>query len=490
MSQGNLVLPTTGTVSGLTMAQDINAALDALATQSSGASAPNNAAGAAAELGQLWLNTTSATAPTLEQYTGSAWVVIATLDVTQGIWTPPIGGGTATTITSAATTDLGTKPNSYLTISDTNTITGLGSSAVNNEISLVTFSGILTLTHNGTSLILPTASNITTAAGDSAGFVYLGGGNWRCLFYQTASGAPLSTAAVGAAQLISSSQGMNSALNLRLNATVSGGALTVSIVGANNSAPSSSNPVRIPFRDATIAYGDPVIASLQSALSFSTPTSGNTIGAQSGGIAFRLWVCAYYNGGTLAVGLFNASIATQIFGLPEGDLVTTAASTNGGSSAGTHYANVSTITNTPYRILGYLEWGSGLTTAGTWASAPTKIVLFGPGIKKPGDAVQSIYSGSGGSQAITPASAANLIKYSMTYIASAFQSTAVATFKRASTTLQTSTIGIAVSGVTGYCSMTAVGLDAPSTASSVSYTTTSSTGTPILQTILLEEIMG
>lgn len=199
---------------------------------------------------------------------------------------------------------------------------------------------------------------------------------------------------------------------------------SVAIKTAANADATSGSPVLIPFRDATLANGDPVISSLQAALSI-TVASTNTLGTSSGNLAFHLWVIAYYNGGTPAVGLFNASTATQIFGLSEGDLVSTAASTNGGNSAGTHYANVSTITNTPYRILGYLEWGSGLATAGTWASAPTKIVLFGPGVHKPGDVVQVVAPNFGTltivnfttlaatnvTANITPTSAANLIRY-------------------------------------------------------------------------------
>ena len=55
----------------------------------------------------------------------------------------------------------------------------------------VAFSGVLTLTHNGTSLILPGGANITTAANDAAGFVSDGSGNWRCLYYTRASGTAL-----------------------------------------------------------------------------------------------------------------------------------------------------------------------------------------------------------------------------------------------------------------------------------------------------------
>jgi hypothetical protein len=55
-------------------------------------------------------------------------------------------------------------------------------------IKVLVFEGVLTFTHNVTSLILPAAANITTAAGDVATMISLGSGNWRCLDYQRASG--------------------------------------------------------------------------------------------------------------------------------------------------------------------------------------------------------------------------------------------------------------------------------------------------------------
>lgn len=92
------------------------------------------------------------------------------------------------TIASATTCDLGSKDAGILTISGTTTITGLGTVSAG-IIKTVIFSGILTLTHHATSLILPGAANITTAAGDTAIFESLGSGNWRCIMYQKASGA-------------------------------------------------------------------------------------------------------------------------------------------------------------------------------------------------------------------------------------------------------------------------------------------------------------
>lgn len=93
-------------------------------------------------------------------------------------------------IASATTTDLGAVAGKQHDITGTTTITGFGTVAAGIE-KLIQFDGILTLTHNATSLILPGGANITTAAGDVALMVSEGSGNWRCAFYQKASGAPV-----------------------------------------------------------------------------------------------------------------------------------------------------------------------------------------------------------------------------------------------------------------------------------------------------------
>lgn len=89
MAQGSLALPTVGTVSGLEVLTDANAALAALVSANSGASAPANAAGGTPVEGQLWLDT-SATPHALKIYSGTAWVQIGTLDVGTGLWSESI----------------------------------------------------------------------------------------------------------------------------------------------------------------------------------------------------------------------------------------------------------------------------------------------------------------------------------------------------------------------------------------------------------------
>ena len=93
-------------------------------------------------------------------------------------------------VASATTTDLGAATTGdFVHVTGTTTITGLGTIAAGIK-KVVTFDGALTLTHNGTSLILPGAANITTATNDIAVFVSEGAGNWRCISYFPYAGYP------------------------------------------------------------------------------------------------------------------------------------------------------------------------------------------------------------------------------------------------------------------------------------------------------------
>lgn len=92
-----------------------------------------------------------------------------------------------TDVASAATTDIGAVTSQYVNITGTTTITSFGTANAG-VWRWIRFNAALTLTHNGTSLILPTAANITTVAGDHALAVSRGSGNWQVVYYARASG--------------------------------------------------------------------------------------------------------------------------------------------------------------------------------------------------------------------------------------------------------------------------------------------------------------
>lgn len=94
-------------------------------------------------------------------------------------------------VASAATADIGAVNSYFVRITGTTTITSFGTNY--NGPRFVRFAGILTLTHNATTLILPTGANITTAAGDTAIVVPVGNAatGWQVVAYQKANGQAL-----------------------------------------------------------------------------------------------------------------------------------------------------------------------------------------------------------------------------------------------------------------------------------------------------------
>lgn len=98
-------------------------------------------------------------------------------------------------IVAAGTTNLGSLPGEKITVTGNTTITSFGTIKAG-TVKFLNFTGTPTLTYNATSLILPTAANIVVAAGDTAVFVSEGGGNWRCVSYQRATGQALAGTAV------------------------------------------------------------------------------------------------------------------------------------------------------------------------------------------------------------------------------------------------------------------------------------------------------
>lgn len=213
--------------------------------------------------------------------------------------------------------------------------------------------------------------------------------------------------------------GMNTALNLQINASVATNALTVSLKDQNGNDPTVASPIVVTFRDTTLTNGGPVYVVVTSALSITAP-SGASLGTTNGN-ASHIWVVLFNNGGTPVLGLINCSTASRIFPLMENLLQSPTAITSGSTAAGTYYAS-SALTSKAFRILGYI--GSTQTTAGTWATSPAKIQLYGPGIKKPGEQVQLIYTTTTTTTAvsstvkvatalaasITPTSSANLVR--------------------------------------------------------------------------------
>ena len=122
---------------------------------------------------------------------GSGFTAIADAQIASAsTWNAKLGtsGGTLTgalnypsfsTLASASTTNIGSVNNNYIEITGTTNITSFGTASAG-VLKVLRFSGVLTISNNGTSLILPNVIDITTKANDIIEFISLGSGNWIC----------------------------------------------------------------------------------------------------------------------------------------------------------------------------------------------------------------------------------------------------------------------------------------------------------------------
>ena len=262
--------------------------------------------------------------------------------------------------------------------------------------------------------------------------------------------------------------GYNEATNLQLNATVASNALTIALKDRNGNDPSGSSPIVLSFRDTVAANGDTTQVAVSSALSITVPATA-TLGTTSTNTA-RIWITLFNNGGAPLLGVIVCTTGTQTTPLDETTPQNATAISTGANSGGVFYA-ASGLSGNAFRILGYLDITE--TTAGTWATGPSKIQIFGPGVKKPGDVVQSswskITSGTTITKAFTPTSAANPVRVQSSLLASlSLVGTIFNTLVRGATTLWPGTSYVAINTGTVTCNSGPV-VDMPNVATSVTY---------------------
>lgn len=231
------------------------------------------------------------------------------LSLTGGTLTGAVNEAATVQIVAAATTTIGATPSNNVAITTNTTITAFDTIAAG-ATRTVTFQGIPLLTHNAVSLILPTGANIQTVAGDSAEFLSLGAGNWKCLWYQRANGQSL-VGAPDATKLPLAGGTMTGAINGAPPVTLASAA-TVNIGAAAANDVSVTGAVTITAFD-TIAAGAvrkitfaAALTLTHNATSLILPTGANvTTGAgdvaQFTSLGAGNWRCDFY---TKAGGVF------------------------------------------------------------------------------------------------------------------------------------------------------------------------------------------
>lgn len=178
--------------------------------------------------------------------------------------------------------------------------------------------------------------------------------------------------------------------NLIVSTSRSASAETIALKTDAWTDPTATDPIRIAFRSATAWTGDYTIVSITSATSITIPSTA-TMWA-SNAVPFRLWLVWFNDWGTFRLWIVNTQTTSGIFSLSDDLLVSSTTIGTGSDSAWVFYSGT-WVTAKAYRILGYLDYT--LTTAGTRDTAPSKIQLFWPWVKKPWDILQIVSNYSG-----------------------------------------------------------------------------------------------
>ena len=179
-----------------------------------------------------------------------------------------------------------------------------------------------------------------------------------------------------------------------LVASVAASALTIAVKTLAGDDPSDADPVAFNFR--SVSAGDGTIDSVEAtaALSLVVPSTA-TLGASNGAL-FKLWIAVFNNGGSLELAVINAPKNTW---LDESRFLSTTAISTGADVADTLYST-SGLTSKPFRVIGYMEWTTGLATAGTWNAVPTVVYSSVAGVHVPNRKVRFRAHKNGSAQAI------------------------------------------------------------------------------------------
>lgn len=450
-----VITPNLGSTSGVSVANTGSTTGVTVITPSYPGTVQNNWSNSIALTPSTFLSTASANTFTALQ-TFSANIAVGTANSATGLVTLA-NSASANTLTlqsaSIATAsrtitfpDPGLNDSvAYLSATQTLTNKSIAASEINSGILAGTFGG--TGVNNGSFLLTLTGNvSLTTAANGTA---YWSGGNLTSLLGTTttvlhgnASGVPSFTS-IQAADMGSGSvdlstgtiadgaffAGLGSFPNCSLTATVASNNLTISLTDPSGATPSATDPCWVALRSATLTSGSLTQYKVTAATTL-VLNSGSSLAC---GTTPHIWVELFDTGSAAALGASCQSTVSSnvvtFFPLDASGVASTTACNACGTatSAGTFYTTAA-LTSKPFRVLGYLEWNSGLSTPGTWAAAPTKIQLHFAGMPLPGQVLPGNFKNVGGvnysgnacnttpatvtgsTLSITPTAAANFIQ--------------------------------------------------------------------------------
>lgn len=154
-------------------------------------------------------------------------------------------------------------------------------------------------------------------------------------------------------------------VNLALDPSVGGGALTMTAVWRDGSTLSAANAAYVPFISATASNGQYEWVAITSPIA--TTISSGSAGGHNSGLKQYLYWYAINNAGTVEL-----AWSSKWFG-QHGIVSTTAEGGGGAADSGTTMYSTTARAGVPFRCVGYTE--DTQATAGTWATEPSAVHL-------------------------------------------------------------------------------------------------------------------
>lgn len=171
-------------------------------------------------------------------------------------------------------------------------------------------------------------------------------------------------------------------VNALLQESHSSGAATFSLATLNGADPSDFDVVRVLYTDGSLGL-------ISAPLSITLPL-GASFGVSTNATPFRLWILLVYVSGVsqLAVIQCRKIDDNSVISFPPNGYAGNWGGTAETTAAGQIWMPGGTG-SPPFVVVGCAEYDSGLATAGNWGVSPSRILMFGPGMKMPAQPLQT-----------------------------------------------------------------------------------------------------
>jgi hypothetical protein len=226
--------------------------------------------------------------------------------------------------------------------------------------------------------------------------------------------------------------GFSGVTNFGFTPSVLAGILTLTLTNSLGSTPSATSPIYVPFSSGLgTALTTWSVITGSASMTTAIGANFNTVNNQP----FRLWLALFFSTATTVIPALincsNVSTNAAVTIPPPLNLVgSTFLMSSLSTQSGRFFSNTVVNSGTPFRIVGYMDWNSGLPNNGTFSLTPSSVCYVAPDTPRPGQVIQVVSPSQAAAApvtfstsvtltnvgaAITPISPVNPIKYTAVF---------------------------------------------------------------------------